>query len=148
MRSLPSARPPGALAGSAPRRGATPCASPQSAADSLIPDTLAAMATDTEFQATAAALAARGQAALTADERAARRRSLAGLGLPAFGDRLKVWEGLDGGRARRGRQERSNADAVDTIRRQGQALVWARHTVAHRAAALHALALRLVGTEA
>jgi hypothetical protein len=41
----------------------------------------------------------------------------------------------------------SNAEAVDTIRRQGQALVWARHTVAHRASSLHALALRLAGTE-
>lgn len=34
-----------------------------------------------------------------------------------------------------------NADAVDTVRRQGQALVWARHTVSHRAAVLHAAAL-------
>ena len=33
-----------------------------------------------------------------------------------------------------------NADAVDAIRAQGQRLVWARHTVSHRAAAIHELA--------
>lgn len=89
MRSLPAARPGAALAGR-PRRPIAAHASPPAADSSLIPDTLAAMATDAEFQTTAAALAERGQAALTAEERAARRRSLAGLGLPAFGERLKV----------------------------------------------------------
>ena len=33
-----------------------------------------------------------------------------------------------------------NSAAIDEIRAQGQALVWSRHTVAHRAAAMHELA--------
>ncbi len=35
----------------------------------------------------------------------------------------------------------ANRASVDTMRRQGQALVWSRHTVSHRASALHAVAL-------
>jgi hypothetical protein len=36
----------------------------------------------------------------------------------------------------------ANAAAVDAIRGQGQALVWARHTVSHRAAAMHEAAVQ------
>ncbi len=35
----------------------------------------------------------------------------------------------------------ANRASVDSIRRQGQALVWSRHTVSHRASTLHAVAL-------
>eukprot|EP00878_Enallax_costatus_P033532 GHUV01037030.1.p1 GENE.GHUV01037030.1~~GHUV01037030.1.p1 ORF type:complete len:171 (-),score=20.20 GHUV01037030.1:222-734(-) len=60
------------------------------AAESLIPETLERMQQDAEFQATLAAVQARGQAALTREEAKARRRSLAGLGLPGFHSRLQV----------------------------------------------------------
>lgn len=39
----------------------------------------------------------------------------------------------------------ANAAAVDALRAQGQALVWARHTVAHRAAAVHERAAAACG---
>jgi hypothetical protein len=39
----------------------------------------------------------------------------------------------------------ANAAAVDALRAQGQALVWARHTVAHRAAAVHERAVAACG---
>jgi hypothetical protein len=55
---------------------------------SLVPQTLAEMAVDADFQATAAALRDRGQAALTREEAAQRRRCLDALQLPGFGERL------------------------------------------------------------
>ena len=51
---------------------------------SLVPDTLAALEADPEHQALIARVQAGGQAALTAAERAARRRSLAALNVPPF----------------------------------------------------------------
>jgi radical SAM/Cys-rich protein len=62
---------------------APPPPPPQTA--SLIPDTLAALAADPEHQALIATVSAPGgQAALTAAERAARRRALDALGVPPF----------------------------------------------------------------
>jgi hypothetical protein len=58
-----------------------PAAAPRT---SLIPETLLEMESDGELQATLAALAQKGQAALTREERVARQRSLAGLGAPSF----------------------------------------------------------------
>ncbi|GBF96882.1 Fe-S oxidoreductase [Raphidocelis subcapitata] len=51
---------------------------------SLVPETLETMESDDELQAALAALAAKGQAALTREERRARQRSLDGLGVPSF----------------------------------------------------------------
>ena len=48
------------------------------------------MASDEEFAATAARLSARGQAALTRDERRKRQRSLDAVGAPSFQSVLKV----------------------------------------------------------
>lgn len=57
---------------------------------SLIPETLEALAADKEAQAVLAALQAKGQAQLTREEAKARKRSLKGLGLPGFTEKLKV----------------------------------------------------------
>lgn len=59
-------------------------------ASSLVPETLTAMEQDGELQATLAALADRGQAALTREEALARQRSLDALGVPSFPRMLKV----------------------------------------------------------
>jgi len=48
------------------------------------------MESDSEFQATLAALKAQGQAALTREEERARKRSLQQLDLPSFANRLQV----------------------------------------------------------
>eukprot|EP00879_Flechtneria_rotunda_P029583 GHRR01032006.1.p1 GENE.GHRR01032006.1~~GHRR01032006.1.p1 ORF type:complete len:478 (+),score=123.98 GHRR01032006.1:211-1434(+) len=48
------------------------------------------MATDTEFQATLAAVKAKGQAQLTREEAKARKRSLQDLGLPGFTNKLQA----------------------------------------------------------
>lgn len=92
-----------------PRRGVTArCASPSSgnaapATDestsaeamllgSLIPETLREMETDEDFKQAAARLKSEGQAALTREERARRRRALSGLDVPSF-DQFVVREG-------------------------------------------------------
>ena len=72
-----------------PRPGACRAApasasSADGARTSLVPDTLAALEADPEHQALIARVQAGGQAALTAAERAARRRSLAALNVPPF----------------------------------------------------------------
>jgi hypothetical protein len=61
-----------------------------SSSGSLIPETLKALAADKEAQAVLAALQAKGQAQLTREEAKARKRSLKGLGLPGFTEKLKV----------------------------------------------------------
>lgn len=48
------------------------------------------MAADTELQATLAALESKGQAELTREERRARERSLAHLGVPPFERMVQV----------------------------------------------------------
>ena len=60
------------------------------AASSLIPETLQAMSSDEEYVATAARLAARGQAALTREERRKRQRSLDASNAPSFQSVLAV----------------------------------------------------------
>ena len=55
---------------------------------SLIPETLASMETDVEFQTTAADLRRFGQAALTKEEKRNRQRALTDLGLPNFNERV------------------------------------------------------------
>ncbi len=55
-----------------------------------MPDTLEAMEGDAELQTTLAALAQRGQAALTREERLQRQRSLDVLGVPPFEQVLRV----------------------------------------------------------
>lgn len=57
---------------------------------SLVPETLAEMEQDIELQATLAALAQKGQAALTREERLARQRSLDALGAPPFERVMRV----------------------------------------------------------
>ena len=57
---------------------------------SLIPETLQSLDAYTELRAQHARVAAEGQAALTREEEAARRRSLDRLGLPSFGEALRV----------------------------------------------------------
>lgn len=52
--------------------------------ESLIPQTLEEMDADVEFQQHLQSLAARGQAALTREERLKRQRSLDSLGVPSF----------------------------------------------------------------
>jgi hypothetical protein len=69
------------------RSAATDAASSSS---SLIPDTLQLMESDTEFQATLAAVKSKGQAQLTREEARARKRSLQHLNLPSFADKLQV----------------------------------------------------------
>lgn len=61
---------------------------------SLVPDTLEGMESDAELQATLAALAAKGQAALTREEKRARQRSLDNLGVPSFTRMCQVRTGL------------------------------------------------------
>ena len=60
-------------------------ARPQEPLPSLIPSTLEELDADGELLALHARLAAEGQAALTREEAARRRRSLAGLGVASFG---------------------------------------------------------------
>jgi hypothetical protein len=48
------------------------------------------LAADTDLQATLAAVAAKGQQQLTKEEAKARKRSLQGLGLPSFQQKLQV----------------------------------------------------------
>jgi hypothetical protein len=68
-----------------------PAAAPQQEErSSLIPETLQNLAADTELQATLAAVAAKGQQQLTHEEAKARKRSLQGLGLPSFQQKLQV----------------------------------------------------------
>lgn len=57
---------------------------------SFIPETLKQLEADTEFQATLAAYAQKGQQQLTREESRARKRSLQHLNLPAFGAKLQV----------------------------------------------------------
>ncbi len=57
---------------------------------SLIPETLEEMASDTEFQQTAARLQRLGQAAMTREEKQKRQRSLDKIGVPSFGAMVKV----------------------------------------------------------
>ena len=57
---------------------------------SLIPETLEEMASDTEFQQTAARLQKLGQAAMTREEKQKRQRSLDKIGVPSFGAMVKV----------------------------------------------------------
>eukprot|EP00983_Pelagomonas_calceolata_P103055 1158876-Pelagomonas_calceolata.AAC.1 len=52
--------------------------------DSLIPQTLEDMEADVDFQQHLKSLAAKGQAALTREERLKRQRSLDSLGVPSF----------------------------------------------------------------
>ncbi|KAF6264814.1 Fe-S oxidoreductase, partial [Scenedesmus sp. NREL 46B-D3] len=56
---------------------------------SLIPETLQELAADADLQATLAAVAAKGQQQLTREEAKARKRSLQGLGLPSFQQKLQ-----------------------------------------------------------
>ena len=51
---------------------------------SLVPETLRDMMADEQFQATQKALKAKGQLALTKEERKQRQRALDALGVPAF----------------------------------------------------------------
>ena len=57
---------------------------------SLIPETLEGMASDAEFQQTAARLQKLGQAAITREEKRKRQRSLDKIGVPSFGAMVKV----------------------------------------------------------
>mmetsp|Transcript_9669 Transcript_9669/g.15531 ORF Transcript_9669/g.15531 Transcript_9669/m.15531 type:complete len:462 (+) Transcript_9669:116-1501(+) len=59
---------------------------------SLIPETLREMEMDEEFKVAAARLKSEGQAALTREERARRRRALSGLDVPSF-DRFVADQG-------------------------------------------------------
>ena len=61
---------------------------------SLIPETLRGMETDEAFKLASARLKSEGQAALTREERARRRRALDGLDVPAFGE-FVVGEGAN-----------------------------------------------------
>lgn len=65
-------------------------AATDSSSSSLIPETLQQMESDTELQATLAALKTKGQAALSREEAKARKRSLQHLNLPSFTDKLQV----------------------------------------------------------
>ena len=58
--------------------------------ESLIPETLESMASDTEFQQTAERLRKLGQAAITREEKQKRQRSLNKIGVPSFGAMVKV----------------------------------------------------------
>eukprot|EP00882_Tetradesmus_deserticola_P008711 GHRQ01009186.1.p1 GENE.GHRQ01009186.1~~GHRQ01009186.1.p1 ORF type:complete len:426 (+),score=165.21 GHRQ01009186.1:689-1966(+) len=67
-----------------------PAAAPQQEQrSSLIPETMQDLAADTDLQATLAAIAAKGQQQLTREEARARKRSLQGLGLPGFEQKLQ-----------------------------------------------------------
>ena len=57
---------------------------------SLIPETLEEMASDNDFQQTAARLQKLGQAAMTREEKQKRQRSLDKIGVPSFGSLVKV----------------------------------------------------------
>jgi radical SAM/Cys-rich protein len=61
---------------------------PPAAAGSLIPDTLAEMENDAEFQLSAKALRESGQKKLTLEERKKRRRALVDIGIPSFSEFL------------------------------------------------------------
>mmetsp|Transcript_62636 Transcript_62636/g.125473 ORF Transcript_62636/g.125473 Transcript_62636/m.125473 type:complete len:470 (+) Transcript_62636:136-1545(+) len=61
---------------------------PPVASGSLIPDTLAEMENDEEFQLSAKALRQSGQRKLTLEERKRRRRALGDIGVPSFGEFL------------------------------------------------------------
>lgn len=61
---------------------------------SLIPETLDEMASDTEFQQTAARLQRLGQAAMTREEKQKRQRSLDKIGVPSFGAMVKERGGI------------------------------------------------------
>lgn len=58
---------------------------------SLVAETLEEMASDEDSRKLAQQLQARGQAALTREERRARQRSLDSLGCPSFPSLLQVW---------------------------------------------------------
>lgn len=70
------------------------------------------MQQDEDFIRAAAALKAKGQAALTREEAAARRRSLAKLGLPPFAEAIRKAEVAAGGKASSSPLTRSRADTL------------------------------------
>ena len=93
----------------------SPSSTSSSSSSSLIPDTLAGMQQDEDFVRAAAALKAKGQAALTREEAAARRRSLAKLGLLPFAEAIKKGAATEGAAAaatRGGALTRSRADTL------------------------------------